>query len=81
MMRKHLQAFLMGIACGAVIGLLCAPKSGSRTRAMISLKTKAGKLFLKDQSDELRETVFDAVERGRTALRRTVEAGRRAFEA
>lgn len=79
MMRERLQAFVVGIACGAVVGLLYAPKSGSRMRGMISMKTKAGKMFLKDQSEDIRDTVNDAVERGRTALRRTVQVGQRVF--
>lgn len=78
-MRGRLQALFCGAAVGAVVALLYAPKSGSRTRKMISLKTKAGRLFLKDQTDDIRENVTDAVERGRTVVRRTVQASKRAL--
>jgi gas vesicle protein len=73
-MRDRLQVLVCGIAVGAVVGLLYAPKSGARTRKMIALKTEEGKMFLKDQREEMREHVADAVERGRDALRKTVEA-------
>lgn len=78
-MRGRLQALFCGVAFGVAVGLLCAPKSGARTRRMISLKAKEGKLFLQDQTEDLRENVHDAVERGRSALLRTVQASRRAF--
>jgi gas vesicle protein len=76
-MQASFKALAFGMAFGGVLGLLYAPKSGARTRATISLKTKAGKLFLKDQTEDLRETVAHAVERGSAVVRRTAEVGRR----
>lgn len=32
--------FLVGVAAGAALGLLCAPKTGAKTRAFLAKKTK-----------------------------------------
>jgi gas vesicle protein len=76
-MHASLKALTFGMVFGGVMGLLYAPKSGARTRAKISLKAKAGKLFLKDQTEDIRETVAHAVERGSAVARRTAEVSRR----
>jgi len=78
--------FFLGLGLGVAVGLLFAPKSGSETREMLLQKADEGKEYLKRQSEQLRSSAGDAIERGRSALARqrdqlsaAVEAGRQAY--
>jgi gas vesicle protein len=78
--------FFLGLGLGVAAGLLFAPKSGSETRELLLTKADEGKEYLKRQSEQLRSTAGDAVERGKSALARqreqlsaAVEAGRQAY--
>ena len=51
--RKHMKALpgiLVGLAVGAVVGLLLAPESGKKTRRRISSESDS---FFKDLQDQL----------------------------
>ena len=78
--------FFLGLGLGVAVGLLFAPKSGSETRELLLNKADEGKEYLKRQSEQLRSSAGDAIERGRSALARqrdqlsaAVEAGRQAY--
>jgi len=78
--------FFLGLGLGVAVGLLFAPKSGSETRGLLLQKADEGKEYLKRQSDQLRNSAGDAIDRGRSALARqrdqlsaAVEAGRQAY--
>ncbi len=78
--------FFLGLGLGVAAGLLFAPKSGSETRELLLTKADEGKEYLKRQSEQLRSSAGDAVERGKSALARqreqlsaAVEAGRQAY--
>jgi gas vesicle protein len=78
--------FFLGLGLGAAVGLLFAPKSGEETRQMLASKAGEGKDYLKRQSDTIKDTANDAIERGRSALARqreqlnqAVEAGKQAY--
>ena len=78
--------FFLGLGLGVAVGLLFAPKSGSETRELLLSKADEGKEYLKRQSDQLRSSAGDAIERGKSALARqreqlsaAVEAGRQAY--
>jgi gas vesicle protein len=86
MQQSRSFCFLFGISIGAAVGLLYAPRRGTRTRAMIASKAEQGQRFILRQSEELRDKVVDQVERGKEVLtqaaesvKATVEAGRKAF--
>ena len=76
----------LGLGLGVALGLLFAPKSGSETRELLLNKADEGKEYLKKQSEQLRSTAGDAIERSKSALARqreqlsaAVEAGRQAY--
>jgi len=78
--------FFLGLGLGVAVGLLFAPKSGSETRELLLSKADEGKEYLKRQSDQLRSSAGDAIERGKSALAKqreqlsaAVEAGRQAY--
>jgi gas vesicle protein len=78
--------FFLGLGLGVAVGLLFAPKSGSETRELLLNKADEGKEYLKKQSEQLRSTAGDALERSKSALARqreqlsaAVEAGRQAY--
>ncbi|HTS77524.1 MAG TPA: YtxH domain-containing protein [Bryobacteraceae bacterium] len=64
--------FLLGIAAGAVAGLLYAPQAGWRTRAKVAAKSKQGRRFLAEQSCELRDNVSETFGRGRIAVSKSI---------
>lgn len=82
--------FLFGVAAGAAMGLLFAPKSGADSRAFLADKAQEGADYTKrsvsDGADYLQrqgETLKRNVERVRTAATDTVgaalDAGKQAY--
>jgi gas vesicle protein len=78
--------FLLGLGMGVGIGLLFAPRSGEETRDMLMSKADEGKDYLKRQSDELKGSANDIVDKGREAINRqrdsisdAIEAGKQAY--
>jgi len=78
--------FFLGLGLGVAVGLLFAPKSGSETRELLLSKADEGKEYLKRQSEQLRTSAGDAIERSKSALAKqreqlsaAVEAGRQAY--
>lgn len=64
--------FLIGIAAGAVAGLLYAPQAGRRTRTQIASKTKRSRRFLREHSAGLRDNVTDTFGRSRLAVSKSI---------
>ena len=62
--------FLLGLGIGVGVGLLFAPRSGEETRDMLLSKADDGKDYLKRQTDDLRGTAADVVDKGREAINR-----------
>ena len=86
MHQSRTFCFFFGASIGAAVALLYAPRSGYRTRALVTAKAKKGHEFVKHQSEELRDNVVSQMERGKDGLSRaaegikaTVEAGRKVF--
>lgn len=69
-MGKGLKAAIFGGAVGAAIGVLCAPRAGRKTRAMLAKKTES--LWGKEAQDkgtilgEVAKTTKTAVEAGQS---------------
>ena len=55
--KKVIGSLLLGVAAGAVIGLLFAPEKGSNTRKKISKST-----------DDLLDQLQDTIDEGKSAL-------------
>ena len=69
-------AFLIGAACGAVLALLYAPKTGKETRRLISRKAEEGADYVNAKSRELRQQAEDLVEKGFKTAEKLSERGR-----
>ena len=78
--------FLFGLGLGVGVGLLFAPRSGEETRDMLMSKADEGKDYLKRQTDDLRGSAADIVDKGREAINRqrdslseAIDAGKQAY--
>jgi gas vesicle protein len=69
--------FLAGIGFGAVVGLLYAPRSGVRTRAIAVAKAKKSQRLLERRGEQLQRRM----EQGVSVARRAGERISRALEA
>ena len=63
------MAFVQGAVCGAVIGLLLAPRSGKETRKQ-----------LKEYAQKARNNFQRAAAKGREAMREFADTGRQAVQ-
>ena len=84
--KNGLSAFLLGLGVGVGIGMLFAPKSGQETRELIKNKAGEGSDYLKQRSNDLKQSAGEWVDKGREALGRqkdnlsdAMEAGKRAY--
>ena len=78
--------FLLGLGIGVGVGLLFAPRSGEETRDLLLSKADEGKDYLKKQSEGLRGSAADIVDKGRDVINRqrdslseAIEAGKQAY--
>jgi len=78
--------FFLGLGIGVGVGLLFAPKSGEETRDLLMSKADEGKEFLKKQTEGLRDSANDLVDKGRDAVGRqrdtlndAIQAGKQAY--
>ena len=84
--RKGLSSFLLGLGVGVGIGMLFAPKSGRETRQLIKDKAGEGTDYLKQRSNDVKQTASEWVEKGKEVIGRqkdnladAMEAGRQAY--
>ncbi len=85
-MTEKLAWFLAGIGCGAVVGILYAPRAGDETREVLRAKAEEGRQYVQDRTQRVREQAGQLVDRGRDVvnqqkenLRGAVETGRQAY--
>jgi gas vesicle protein len=78
--------FFLGLGLGAVAGLLLAPRRGAESRDYMRLKTQEGADYLKNQGQQLVDSVTETIERGKQAvqdqvknLSDAVDAGKQAY--
>lgn len=83
---KGLPYFLLGLGVGVALGIVFAPKSGEETRTLIKSKAGESKDYLVRQSENLRDTATEYVDKGKSAIRSqkeqlsaAVEAGKQAY--
>lgn len=68
-----LSFFLTGFGAGFALAVLFAPRSGVEARGYIGDKASEGLNYLARQTDEVKESALDVVDRSRDALLRHVE--------
>ena len=79
--------FLFGICAGVAIGVLCAPKSGAKTRRLLAAKAQEGMDTAKSQAADAWDKANGLVEKGRSGLsglqegiKNAVDAGKKAYQ-
>ena len=84
--KNGLSSFLLGLGVGVGIGMLFAPKSGRETRQLIKDKAGEGTDYLKQRSNDVKQTASEWVEKGKEVIGRqkdnlsdAMEAGRQAY--
>jgi gas vesicle protein len=95
--RSGFGYFLLGLGIGVAAGILWAPRSGEETRQLLAdkagdsadyLRTRAqdGTEFVKNRTDDLKQSAADIYEKGRTTVSRhkenlaaAVDAGKQAY--
>jgi gas vesicle protein len=95
--RSGFGYFLLGLGIGVAAGILWAPRSGEETRQLLAdkagdgadyLRTRAqdSTEFVKNRTDDLKQSAADIYEKGRTTVSRhkenlaaAVDAGKQAY--
>src|ERR1700752_2629025 len=68
--KNGLSSFLLGLGVGVGIGMLFAPKSGQETRDLIKNKAGEGTDFIKQRSEEFKQSASEWVDKGKETLNR-----------
>jgi gas vesicle protein len=69
--------FLWGLAAGAALGLLFAPKSGEELRADLRSRSRKLKDLAKEKVDELEDMVAGGYEQARARVEEGIESAKR----
>jgi gas vesicle protein len=72
---QGLAWLLAGLGIGALVGVLCAPKSGRETREHIARRAREGTEYLSTRSKQAAEQVGTLVDKGREQVGKYVERG------
>jgi gas vesicle protein len=75
MAKDGMANFFLGFGIGVGVGLLFAPKSGEETRDLLLNKADEAKEHLKKQTEGLRESASDLVDKGRDEIFRWAIVG------
>ena len=73
--------FVVGLAIGAVSGLLYAPRSGEETREALRSKAEEGRDYVKQRARDARERASDWADKGREAFSQQKDQFKSAYEA
>ncbi len=71
----------VGLGIGALVAILCTPKSGEETREYLAQKAEESKEYAQRKARELRERAEEVVERGKQAAARQTQSISAAFDA
>lgn len=81
--EKHpatVSSFLWGVAIGAGVALLLAPKSGEETRVEIGRRARRVKDAAHDAAEDLSDSVVDRYQNARQAVEERIDSARQAIE-
>ena len=81
MLERCLPYFLIGLAAGAGVSALFAPKSGRDTRGWIAGQAERGKVLLARSGTMVRDSATDMLDRGKGSIKRVNGAFKGAMEA
>ena len=73
---QGLAWLVAGLGIGALVGILCAPKSGRETREGIAHRAREGKEYLRTRTKLATEHVGTLVDKGKEQVGNYVERGR-----
>ena len=75
------RCFFYGLGVGVTAALLMAPRSGVKTRRRLVATAREGQDYITRESEELRDTIADKVNRAKRAAKVTTEGIGVAMEA
>lgn len=75
-----LGTFLIGLAVGAGVALLLAPRTGEQTRAELARSAKRMRRAAEQAVGDVRDTVSDTFESARQQVEERIDAAREAIE-
>ena len=78
---SNFSYLLAGLAIGAIISLLMAPKAGSETRDIIAKKADEGRDYARKKSKELRKDAEGYLDKGKDVVAKQKEQLSAALEA
>ena len=76
----HLGSFFWGLALGAGIALLLAPRSGEETRRVLGTRARRVQERAQERAGELTDSVRDRYERARQSVEERIDTARQAVE-
>jgi gas vesicle protein len=71
--EKTMGNFLLGFGLGIAAGVLFAPQAGEDTREYLGSKANDSVGYLKRQSQEVKDSAMDMVDRGKDIVNRQME--------
>jgi len=74
------KCFIYGLGLGVAAGVLLAPRSGVKTRALIGEKAREGQDYVTRNGSDLRDSVVDKLNRTKRAAKATAEGFEVALE-
>jgi gas vesicle protein len=72
-MMNETRCFFYGLAVGAAAGVLMAPRSGVKTRALIADTAREGQGYVTREGAQLRDVVAEKLDRTKRAAKATAE--------
>ncbi|MFN2400598.1 MAG: YtxH domain-containing protein [Gemmatimonadaceae bacterium] len=78
--ETSLGSLLLGMAIGASLALLFAPRAGVETRRELSRSARRVKLIAKDAAEDVADEVVDRYQHARQKVEETIDTTRRAID-
>ena|SRR5437868_4141234 len=72
--ENRMNYLFLGFGLGTAVGMLLAPKAGTKTRNDIERKVREGREHIKQQGQELLDSATETVARGKQTVRNQMKS-------